>query len=529
MLTTEQFLFIAFGAALVSAFYAAFDCRSLFALFQQEGYAGGAFLKGYCRKRGIQRRRYFLLALCAFLLCALADVCFSFLDPVYTGAIAALAFLLVVFLFAYASPFSPKIPARATPRLVRLAVCFFVLLFGVSFGALVGLEYAAQAIGNPIVYSLRFLPLTLLPLVFPFVLCLANLLMLVYEKPRSAHFVKKAKKKLMESGCVKVGITGSFGKTSVKNFARQFLEKKYRVAMTPASYNTPLGIARFVNEKGLDCDVFLAEMGARHAGDIAELCDMVQPGYGVVTGVCAQHLETFGSLEKIRAEKGTLARRVKTCILGATCAEMKGEGSLLEGEDFAAEDVVLSAEGVSFTLRIGDERAAVRTPLLGRSAAEDIALAAALAHALGVGFEEIAAAVPALEGVRHRLEKTEANGVVILDDSYNSNPEGAKNAVEALLMFGGRKFAVTPGLVELGEFEEKANFNLGSALAGLDRVILVGETLVLPVRQGYLAAGGEEGKISVVSDLGKAKKLLSEELAAGDAVLFLNDLPDKYL
>ncbi len=529
MLTTVQFLFIAFGAAFVSAFFTAFDCRSLFALFQQEGYAGGAFLKGFYRKKGIQHRRYALLALCAFLLCALADVCFSFLDPIYTGVIAAFAFLLIVLLFAYASPFSPKIPARATPRLVRLAVCFFVLLFGISFGLLTGLEYAALAIGNGIVYRLRFLPLTLLPLLFPEVVCLANLVMLVYEKPRGAHFVKTAKRKLEESGCVKVGITGSFGKTSVKNFARQLLEKKYRVIATPSSYNTPMGIARCVNEGGLDCDVFLAEMGARHTGDIRELCDMVRPSYGVVTGVCAQHLETFGSLEKIRAEKGVLAECADLCILGATAAGMAGKKCLAEGEDFAAEDVVLSAEGTSFTLRIGEERAAVHTPLLGRSAAEDIALAAALAHALGVPFKEIAAAAPTLEGVRHRLEKTESRGVYVLDDSYNSNPAGAKNAVEVLSLFGGRKFAVTPGLVELGDFLEEGNTELGASLAGVDRLILVGETLVLPVRQGYLSAGGEEGKISVVSDLGKVKKLLAEELAEGDAVLFLNDLPDKYL
>lgn len=108
------------------------------------------------------------------------------------------------------------------------------------------------------------------------------------------------------------------------------------------------------------------------------------------------------------------------------------------------------------------------------------------------------------------------------------NPEGAKNAVEVLRTADGAKFVVTPGIVELGQLEEEVNEQLGAALVGLDRVILVGETLVLDVRNGYLAAGGDAEKLTIVPTLTAAQELLAKELSAGDCVLFLNDLPDKY-
>ena len=207
---------------------------------------------------------------------------------------------------------------------------------------------------------------------------------------------------------------------------------------------------------------------------------------------------------------------------------MDGGNALVMGRDFDAEDVRISQEETSFTLRLKDTRIPVTVPVLGRHAAEDIALAAALAYALGMHADAIAAGIKKIVPVPHRLERKEANGVVILDDAYNCNEEGAKNAVEVLKCGGGKKFVVTPGIVELGELEEEVNAALGAALAGLDRVILVGETLVLAVRGGYLQAGGDQAALTIVPTLQAAQALLAEELGAGDCVLFLNDLPDIY-
>ena len=126
------------------------------------------------------------------------------------------------------------------------------------------------------------------------------------------------------------------------------------------------------------------------------------------------------------------------------------------------------------------------------------------------------------------MQLIESNGVFILDDGYNSNVVGAKAAVEVLRSFSGKKIVVTPGLVELGILEESENRELGRELAGLDYVILVGETLVGAVKDGYIEAGGEQGKLAIVPTLAAAQDVLKDLIQKGDAVLFLNDLPEIY-
>lgn len=523
MLTSEVFLIIAACAVLLSA--ALTPCAfPILGILQQEGYACGALLKWYFKRGNMLLRRYSLLSLCLVLVCALLMLCFSFLGE-YAHFIAGLGFLGMCGIFLFASRRALKVPLKGTKRAVRLVCVLFLLIAGALFGVGVGLYCAASAVNRPLMWALYPVPVALFPLFLVLFCALAGLLAAVYEIPRARHFIKRARRTIQASECVKVGITGSFGKTSVKHIAAQLLKDR-RVIATPASFNTPIGIARCVNEGGLDCDVFLCEFGARKAGDIAELCELVRPEVGVVTGVCAQHLESFGSLEAIKKEKGVLARYCRRAVLGETAAFMR-EDALLEGRDFAAEDVGLFPDRTEFTLRVGGERYPVKTPLLGRHAAEDIALAVMLCTQLGAPMSEILPRISSLEPVEHRLCRTVTGaGVTILDDAYNSNPEGAKNAVEVLKLHAGRKAVVTPGLVELGELEESTNEALGALLVGLDRVILVGETRVLAVRKGYVEAGGDESRLAIVPTLAKAQELF--DFSAGDCVLFLNDLPDKY-
>ncbi len=499
-------------------------------ILQQENYAGKRLFKWFYRAQNMLLKRVALLSLCLVLLCALTCLCFSFLGAPLAGVISAIPFVGICIVYLYAGKkYALKVPVTFTNRMVRLSTCFAVLLFAAYFGAGLALEAAAQAIGVEMVMLFRFVPMLLMPLLFPCLLFVANFVMKGYELPRNARFVRRAKAMLSNSDCIKVGITGSCGKTSVKFFAEKLLEEKYRVIATPASYNTPLGIARTVCEKGLDCDVFLAEMGARKKGDISELCEMVTPLIGVVTTVNSQHLLSFGSIEAIAQEKGQLIAHTKRNLAGMGAASLAKEGTMVEGKDFAVEGLTCTAEGSQFTLRLPDGTVTIKTSLLGKHAAHNIALAAALCAMLGMSKEEIAAAVERLQPVPHRLQLIAQDEKFILDDSYNSNVDGAKNAVETLRLFAGNKFVVTPGLVELGELEEEENANLGASLVGLDGVILVGETLVLSVRAGYLAAGGDEEKLTVVPTLEAASKLLGERMGKGDCALFLNDLPDCYL
>ena len=172
----------------------------------------------------------------------------------------------------------------------------------------------------------------------------------------------------------------------------------------------------------------------------------------------------------------------------------------------------------------------VKTSLLGEAAVENIKLAVRLCLELGLTAEDIVRGIEKLKPVPHRLQLIENNGVYILDDGYNCNPRSAREAIEALKRFGGRKCIVTPGIVECGVLEERINGELGEeiAKADFDKVIFVGETLVNVVKRGYDAAGGSAEKCVKAKSLDDAKKQLSTWLQTGDAVLFLNDLPDVY-
>ena len=524
-MTPETILCIFVGSAAAALLYS-FCLTPVLGVLQQCGYGERELFRWYFHKHNMLRRRHALFALSEVLLVSLFALGFSFLGSSLACLVSAVPFIGLGILYILSSRHALKVPLRRSARMMRLGGCCFVLLTALIFGVSAGMWFAAEAAGSELFRLFRFVPVALFPLVFPFAAALASLLMKPYELLHNRRFIARAKKKLAADPCIKVGITGSFGKTSVKHFAAEMLSGKFRVLATPQSYNTPMGIARTV-KGGLGCDIFLAEMGARREGDIKELCELVCPEYGIVIGISDQHLETFGSLEAIAAEKRVLAEYAPKAVLGVSVRYDK-PGALKEGRDFAAEDIICTEEGTSFTLRLGRERVRMETKLLGRHSAEDVAFAAALCSMLGMSLHEIASSAGLLTPVPHRLEKRVFGGVNILDDSYNANTAGALSAVETLKLFKGRKFVVTPGLVELGELEEKRNGELGAALVGLDGIILVGETRVSAVSAGYLNAGGYGGKLRTLPTLREAQLVLKNELGPGDTVLFLNDLPDNY-
>lgn len=528
---------VAPGAAVLYALCAG---RSLGAL-QQAGYNGSKYAAWVRRKGNMVRSRGTLLAFLIALSSLVLGICFSFAGE-WAAYVALFPVPLFCILFCVADRSALKVPLVRTARAKRiLALDFFLLLLAAAalvLGANALYRLVWPQVG--LVGHLRYLPLAVLPLLFPEILRLANALEKPFSSAKNRRYLAAAKKKLLAAPCVKIGITGSCGKTSVKNFLAGILGESCRVFATPASYNTPLGIAKAI--EGVDLtqyDYFIAEMGARHKGDIAELCELVRPDHCIVTGICPQHLETFGTVEGIVAAKGEILRGTKpggfavigqdeyTARLDPAAAGLK-KVAVGEHGEFGAFDVHCSPAGIEFKLAMGILQMPVRSRLLGAHNAQNIALAAALASKLGVEKEEIASAVAGLDFVPHRLQPLEAGGVIVLDDAYNANVRGAAAALEVLRLFGGRKFVVTPGLVELGVLEESENAALGERMVGLDRILLVGSTLVTAVRKGYLAAGGIEERVSVHPTLDAAKEALGQELMPGDTVLFLNDLPDIY-
>ena len=529
------------AAALICAVLFALCAHTMLGALQQANYGGKKFAVWVRRKGNMTRSRYTLLAFLILLSMAVIGVCFSFAGK-WAAYVSLFPVPLFCILYRFANRHALKVELVKTARVRRIFALDILVLFVLSLALIVGGRAVSHYLleDYAIAAQLRFILLAAVPLCLPACLRLANALETPFSSSKNKKYIAAARKKLASAGCIKIGITGSCGKTSVKNFLAGILSEKYRVFATPASYNTPLGIAKAIEDVDLNgYDVFIAEMGARYRGDIAALCDLVVPDHCIVTGICPQHLESLGSVEGIVAAKGEILRGTKsggfavigqdefTAKLDPAAAGLVKVTVGAHGE-YGAFDVHCSPEGIDFKLALGILQEPVHAALLGAHNAENIALAAALADKLGVERERILSGIAALQPVPHRLQLSVAGGINILDDAYNANVRGAAAALEVLRTFGGRRFVVTPGLVELGVLEGEENAALGGKMAGLDRVILVGETLVTAVKQGYLAAGGDAAALSVVPTLQKAQDILAEELQPGDTVLFLNDLPDIY-
>jgi UDP-N-acetylmuramoyl-tripeptide--D-alanyl-D-alanine ligase len=420
---------------------------------------------------------------------------------------------------------------------VRLTIVYAFLIACVSYLVIGVLALLSKINGSQLYAFIAYVPFAVMPLLLPVLLCGANALTGVFENAHNKKFVKRMGQVLDESKIIRVGVVGSYGKTSVKNILKTLLSEKYSVIATPASYNTPIGVAKTVQDPAFqEKQVLIAEMGARKAGDIAQLCQMVKPNYAIFTGVCEQHIETFGSIEKVWKAKSEIFDFAEKVICGKSLQAWLEQDERIEKQKaifkngVEIKDVSLQATHTSFLLCVDGKEFAVTTKLLGKGAVENIFLSAMLAYEMGLTGEEIARGIAKLEYIPHRLQLLEKNGVYILDDGYNCNPKGAEESLAALARFAGKKCLVTPGIVECGVLEEKINGELGEKIAkyGFDKVVLVGDTLVGAVKAGYQKVNGDESRLSVARTLEDAAASLGEWLQAEDAVLFLNDLPDVY-
>lgn len=516
-------------ALLFSGALSATYCK-LLGILQSSGYSNKKLFSWAGKKGNAAVPRQVLL----FMLCALSyaviALCFSFAG-VWAAVAALSAYLLFLILYVFADKRKAlRSPVAFTPRLKRLYVVTFFVTAVLVYFTITLLNFADFLWQNNIFNLLRYLPLSLFPLLSLPIIALSNLIAKIYEVPHNKSFVRAAKKKLAGAKITVVGITGSYGKTSTKHILNGILSKKFRVLSTPRSHNTPLGLALSINSNDLNnYDIFIAEMGARHLGDIAELCEFCPPDYSIITGICPQHLESFKTEENIVKAKGEILLGTKIkAVIAPDCYERFAGYSCQKASADCVSNIVCTSSGTEFVLTLGGKKKKVKTKLLGEHCAHNIALAARLAFELGMSLTEIAEAVEGLEYIEHRLQLIKNNGVNILDDGYNSNVKGAAAALDVLRTFEGRKIAVTPGLVELGILEESENYALGKKLVGLDEVILVGDTLITPVRKGYLENGGELAKLHTVPTLFAAQDMLKGILQSGDTVLFLNDLPDIY-
>ncbi len=387
----------------------------------------------------------------------------------------------------------------------------------------------------------------LFPLLLPVWVALGGLCAWPVEKLVSEMYFRDAQKKLAaRPDLIKIGITGSYGKTSVKFILGTILQEKFQVLVTPSSFNTPMGVTRIIREKLMPAhQVFVAEMGARHVGDIKELCRLVHPRHGVLTSVGPQHLDTFHSIDRIKSTKYELMDAIPDggcCFFPddkAICRELfdktrkaKRLCSVHPGADDAdvwATDVHVSPAGSTFVLHTMNDSITCQTRLLGEHNIQNIILAATVGLHLGMTLRQIARGISRITPVEHRLQLIPSTGVTIIDDAFNSNPKGAEAALKVLREFEGRRIIITPGMVELGDGEDDFNHEFGLMMADcVDVAILVGKKHTSPIARGLKEAGFPKENLYVVSSLDEATAILRQIGHPGDVALFENDLPDNY-
>jgi UDP-N-acetylmuramoyl-tripeptide--D-alanyl-D-alanine ligase len=455
----------------------------------------------------------------------------------------------VVLLHLLWKPLPAKKALVFTARMRRLLGAGSVLALLVCWGVSV---FTLNAPAGAIVSIMSCLLAPALVLLFTIA---GSTLMMPVEALVRRSFLLRAHTRITHVDPFVIGIAGSYGKTSTKHFLAQLLAPCKETLATPKSFNTLMGLTRTINEYlEPQHELFLAEMDAYARGEIAAMCRLVAPQIALITSVGPQHLERFGSIERI---SDALYELVEALPEGSPVVIYGGEkmsARLAERAachgyrvvrygiaeettaplDIVASDIVVDELCTHFTWRWTSESLElhVTLPLPGQHNILNVSAALAVIHLLNLPLAELVSATACLQPVPHRLQLIQSSsGITIIDDAYNANPVGVHNGLDVLARMQGRtKILVTPGMVELGSAEEAENRRFGEHAARVcDHVVLVGEKQTQPILAGLRAHDFPPERIHPVHTLAEATTKLSHIARPGAVVLFANDLPDTYL
>ena len=327
-----------------------------------------------------------------------------------------------------------------------------------------------------------FFPYLFIDFIVPILVIVANFINKPIEQFIKNKYIKKATNKINKISCLKIAITGSYGKTSVKNYISDVLRKKYIVMFSPKSYNTPLGISKFINTTNfLYTDFMISEFGARRSGDIKELASYFDYDISIVTSIGEMHIDTFKTVDTIVKEKMSIIKKYDKSHI----AILNYENDLIRNYivdcikytygfncgKYQAKNIVLSIFDSKFDLFV--DNIFVRSfvvKVLGRSAILNLLPAIILCHLYDVDFKYIDDVLM----VDNRLSLRIMNNYYILDDAYNSNILGATYALEVLRSFEGDKYLITPGFVEMDLIKEELAIKYADEISkSVDQLILV--------------------------------------------------------
>jgi len=379
--------------------------------------------------------------------------------------------------------------------------------------------------------------LALMAIGAPLFIMLANLILVPIEKWIQQRYIDEAAARLKKYSPIVIGITGSFGKTSVKNILHHILDSYSSSFTTKRSINTLMGIVRVIREEmNQPYKYFVAELGIGDRGQMAQLARFANPQYGMITAVAAAHLENFKTLDAVAREKFRLSARVAK----------NGGRTILSAKNIAPEfiqkyaspnDIIFSGneienvrqtiDGLSFTFNDDGEKYEIFAPVYGMHMAQNIAMAFVMARTLGVAADNIVLAMRTLKQTEHRLEVRREGNRTIIDDSFNSNLSGFLSALKtgAAIRGENRFILITPGMVELGTMHAEQHQIVGAAANALADIVIA----VNPGRIKDFTNQIASEKLVLAENLGAAREWLAVHAMPGDVVLYENDLPDVYI
>lgn len=395
-------------------------------------------------------------------------------------------------------------------------------------------------------------------LLAPIWLTLGNLILQPFERYRQWRYLSGARSVLNATKPKIIGITGSYGKTTTKDFLRDILSLRYRAYATPKSYNTLMGISLAINRDLVDdyrTEYFISEMGAYVPGEIDRICGLTPPDVAIVTEIGPQHLERFGSLENVMRAKYEIIKNLKVDGVGvfnwdntfiremiakghpktrlSVSRELNLDEARHENLTWIATDTEENLDGLRFTVTnvASGEQARLSTPVIGEHNITNLLLCVAVAFHEGIPLRDIAMRIGTLKPAESRLVRQRtASGITIINDAYSANPKGIVSALKVLgLHKDGKRLLITPGMIELGDLQDRENRKLGVlACEHATDIILIGREQTKPVFEGIHSTGFDMARVQVYETLAESVAWYQQNLSANDTVLFLNDLPDTY-
>ena len=409
--------------------------------------------------------------------------------------------------------------------------------------SLVGIALVVLIVPIPPIIALAIADL----LLFPF----STLVVVGMSVPtRIYHWmvIRKAERKLMHhEPMIVIGITGSYGKTSVKEYLATVLSHQYSTLKTEASKNSPIGIAEVILRSLHDRhQAFVVEMGAYKRGEIAHMAHMVKPEIGILTAINPQHQDLFGSMETTMQAKyelmlGLTGRKIAIVNLDDTRTRLMGEWAAKDGctvwgwtmqDDtnatktipnmriFRAAHIVADMKGITFDCHVGNEKIRVRALVLGVHQVGNILAAIAGAVASGMKLADACAAVSQVTAAPGVMQVVHGfNGATFIDDTFNNNPDAARAAFIFLGQQHGKKIIVFQPMIELGSFAESAHEEVGKlAAATCDHIILTNNNFYAAFERGVQSVSSSTPLM--VLNPAKTAAYIHSHIRTGDVVLF---------